>query len=262
MRIFNQDKTEELFEYDESKGYLKQDKLFKEHRKAVPEVPAQTADEVASALIEAGFNVDNINGEWYKVEKTYPNGGKSVIKILPVEYQPAVDEWDEYEPILVYIPYTDEQLKEIEARKYIPTAISSAIALLRTLPIDTTSMTATTKLEASGVFLKWKPGKYVKGDIRNYYAQTYECTTDHDNAIYPDITPENPQTWANFWKPLHGTTEATARPWTQPLYGTTDMYLTGEYMVYTDGQMYKCLSNTSYSPEEYAQAWQIVNKEN
>lgn len=47
-----------------------------------------------------------------------------------------------------------------------------------------------------------------------------------------------------------------------PMYGTTDMYLTGEYMVYTDGQMYKCLSNTSYSPEEYAQAWQIVNKEN
>lgn len=262
MRIFNQDKTEELFEYDESKGYLKQDKLFKEHREAVPEVPAQTADEVASALIEAGFNVDNINGEWYKVEKTYPNGGKSVIKILPVEYQPAVDEWDEYEPILVYIPYTDEQLKEIEARKYIPTAISSAIALLRTLPIDTTSMTATAKLEASGVFTEWQPGKYVKGDIRNYYAQTYECTTAHDNAIYPDITPENPQTWANFWKPLHGTTEATARPWVQPLYGTTDMYLAGEYMVYTDGQMYKCLSNTSYSPEEYAQAWQIVNKEN
>lgn len=27
------------------------------------------------------------------------------------------------------------------------------------------------------------------------------------------------------------------------------------HMVYTDGKVYKCLSDTVYSPEEYAQAW-------
>lgn len=38
---------------------------------------------------------------------------------------------------------------------------------------------------------------------------------------------------------------------------TTDMYLTGEFMIYTDGNIYKCLSDTVYSPEEYAAHWQI-----
>lgn len=31
----------------------------------------------------------------------------------------------------------------------------------------------------------------------------------------------------------------------------------GEFMIYTDGNIYKCLSDTVYSPEEYAAHWQI-----
>lgn len=27
-------------------------------------------------------------------------------------------------------------------------------------------------------------------------------------------------------------------------------------MIYTDGNIYKCVSNTVYSPEEYAAAWE------
>lgn len=34
------------------------------------------------------------------------------------------------------------------------------------------------------------------------------------------------------------------------------MYHAGEYMVYTDGKIYKCLSDTVYSPEEYAADWE------
>ena len=113
------------------------------------------------------------------------------------------------------------------------------------------------KLAVSGLYDIWVLGKYEVGDIRNYAGQTWECWTAHDNATYPDINPDNPQTWANFWKPLHGTSKETARPWTKPCAGTTDMYLTGEYMVYTDGKIYKCLSDTVYSPEEYAAHWQI-----
>lgn len=36
------------------------------------------------------------------------------------------------------------------------------------------------------------------------------------------------------------------------------MYHAGECMVYTDGNTYKCLSDTVYSPEEYGQAWEVV----
>ena len=85
------------------------------------------------------------------------------------------------------------------------------------------------------------------------------CWTAHDNAIYPDINPDNPQTWANFWRPLHGKSPETARPWTKPWAGTTDMYHAGEYMVWTDGTIKKCLRDTVYSPDEYAADWEDVD---
>lgn len=81
----------------------------------------------------------------------------------------------------------------------------------------------------------------------------------HDNAEYPDITPSNPQTWANFWRPLHGKSATTARPWVKPQYGTTDMYHAGEYMVWTDGTIKKALRDTAYSPAEYAADWQNIS---
>lgn len=40
--------------------------------------------------------------------------------------------------------------------------------------------------------------------------------------------------------------------------GAHDMYKVGECMIWTDGEVYKCLSDTAYSPEEYAQDWEVV----
>lgn len=148
-------------------------------------------------------------------------------------------------------------------KKYIPNETKSAVALLRAMLFGSVSVQSAipvldeeTKIAASGLYEPWALGQYEVGDIRNNAGQTWECHTAHDNAVYPDITPDNPQTWATFWRPLHGKSGATARPWVKPQYGTTDMYHTGEYMVYTDGKVYRCLSDTAYSPEEYAQAWE------
>lgn len=141
--------------------------------------------------------------------------------------------------------------------KYIPSETDSlsafAKAYMKENPIQAVSM----KLAVSGLYDTWVLGKYEVGDIRNHAGQTWECHQAHDNSIYPDINPDNPQTWANFWRPLHGDSIANARPWVKPWAGTTDMYLTGEFMVYTDGNIYKCLSDTTYSPEEYAAHWEI-----
>lgn len=166
--------------------------------------------------------------------------------------------------------YEDGEIKQIdntairkkkEARqqsaKYIPSFQKSAQKLLQRI-LKTETLTTEEKMEYSGAYDEWTLGSYDVGDIRNHAGQTWECWTAHDNAIYPDINPDNPQTWANFWRPLHGKTAETARPWTKPWAGTTDMYHAGEYMVYTDGKTYKCLSDTVYSPEEYAQAWEAV----
>ena len=156
-----------------------------------------------------------------------------------------------------------KQQAELEAaalnKKYIPDENKSAAALLRAMLKTTPISDDDTKIAVSGLYEQWAAGKYEAGDIRNHAGQTWECHVAHDNAIYPDITPDNPQTWANFWRPLHGKSKETAKPWVKPQYGTTDMYHAGEYMIYTDGKTYKCLSDTVYSPEEYAQAWEIYN---
>ena len=167
--------------------------------------------------------------------------------------------------------FTDGQIKERDKtqdikfinseklnRKYI-TGYRQSVNYLLSKLIDKLGLQDDDKIQASGFYSFWTHGSYSVGDIRNWDGQIWECWTAHDNAIYPDINPDNPQTWANFWRPLHGKTAETARPWTKPWAGTTDMYHAGEYMVYTDDKIYKCLSDTVYSPEEYAQAWEVIS---
>lgn len=38
-----------------------------------------------------------------------------------------------------------------------------------------------------------------------------------------------------------------------------DMYKSGEYMIWTDGNTYRCKQDTNFSPEEYPQAWEKVS---
>lgn len=92
MRVFNEDKTQELKEYDLTKGYLKDDKLFVKHHEAVEEIQEQ----------------------WhYEVIAEYENGGKDVEKIIDVPYQVPQEAHDEYEDIYIFIPYTQDELDKI-----------------------------------------------------------------------------------------------------------------------------------------------------
>lgn len=88
MKVYNQNKTEILTEYDLDLGHLENDTIL------VPEVQAVEEQSHIEILAE------------------YPNGGKEtrrVIDVEAVEYQPAHEE-----QILVYIPYTQAELDEIE----------------------------------------------------------------------------------------------------------------------------------------------------
>ena len=90
MRIFNQEKTQELFDVDETKGVFKKDKLFLRHVEKVEE---------KSHL---------------KVVKTYANGGKDVEKVVDVV---GTEEHDEFEDILVFVPFSEKELAQIEIEK-------------------------------------------------------------------------------------------------------------------------------------------------
>ena len=93
MRIFDENGIE-IESPDLEKGYLKQDSLFIMHHEAVEAVKEQ--------------------GHWVTIAE-YPNGGKDVDWIVDVEAVEAAEAWDEYEDILRYILYTEEELAEREA---------------------------------------------------------------------------------------------------------------------------------------------------
>lgn len=240
MKVYNQDKTEILESYDLTLGYLVPDKIV------IAEHPA------TEEVMELSH---------YEILCEHENGGKDVRKIIDVPYQPAKEAWTEYEDIMVYIPYTAEELKTRENNelnaKFIPSAQTSMSAFAVAYLAENPPADSENKIKFSGLYKTWELGNYKVGDIRNHAGQTWECHQAHDNSVYPDINPDNPQTWATFWRPLHGKSAETARPWTKPWAGTTDMYHAGEYMIFEE-KTYKCLSDTVYSPKEYAAAWQLV----
>ena len=93
MKIYNENKTTIITEYDLTKGYLIDDKLFIAHHDARP------------AVEEQGH---------YETVATYANGGKDVEWVIDIEGSEAQAAYDEYEDIQVYIPYTEAQLAERE----------------------------------------------------------------------------------------------------------------------------------------------------
>lgn len=87
MRIFNENKTIELNNIDETKGYLKADKILLKH-------------------------IDKVEEQGhYETIREYANGGKDIAYVID---KPAVEEQDIYEDIKVFIPYTNNELNLIE----------------------------------------------------------------------------------------------------------------------------------------------------
>ena len=80
-----------------------------------------------------------------------------------------------------------------------------------------------------------------------------ECMTAYDGTVQQDWTIDT----ATLWKPWHSRKKEYALPWEQPT-GAHDMYKSGEYMIWTDGAVYKCTQDTNFSPTEYAQAWEVA----
>lgn len=154
------------------------------------------------------------------------------------------------EPVPVPTPATEPQATRAETLA----AVSFARMVLPTM-----SMTADQTITVAALYDDWSEGSYQVGDIRlAWYGgahQLWKCRQAHDTATYPDITPDG-TAWRTFWIPFHGTSPETAQDWIAPS-GAHDQYEPGEYMIW-NGQTYKCLSATVYTPEEYAQAWEAV----
>lgn len=87
-----------------------------------------------------------------------------------------------------------------------------------------------------------------------YEGQVYGLLQPHNAAHYPDT---NPAQLAALWRVKHTTNPDKAKPWVKPT-STSDMYLAGECMVWTDGMVMRAVRDTIYSPDEYAGDWEDI----
>lgn len=150
-----------------------------------------------------------------------------------------------------------EAARALARRRYLPTAAASAAALARQLlPQCLPGADAAQTLALSGLFAAWEPGAYQAGDLCNANNQTWECFQTHDNAVYPDISPDT-AAWFTFWRPLHGVSPETARPFVRPT-GAHDLYRAGEHMVWEAGETMRCLRDTSFGPDGDPNAWETL----
>lgn len=87
----------------------------------------------------------------------------------------------------------------------------------------------------------------------------------HDGQIYALIQPHNaayyqgstPATLAALWRVKHTKNPKKAKPFVQPT-STSDMYLVGECMIWTDGNVMRAVRDTNFRPDEYAADWETV----
>nr|DAH98689.1 MAG TPA: hypothetical protein [Caudoviricetes sp.] len=114
--------------------------------------------------------------------------------------------------------------------------------------------TADEIIMCSALYDEWEPDKHVAGDIFSVDGDIWECFQNYDNAANPGIVPGS-AAWFTFNKPYHGTSRETARNFVHPT-GSHDIYKAGEWAI-QNGKFTKCLSDTSYSIDEYARAWEV-----
>ena len=90
MRIFDKDKLFEIFDVDLTRGYLREDKRLVSHHEPVPDIPEKSH---------------------YAIDKVFKNGGVSYKKVVDSPAIPGKPAFDEYEDIYVYVPYSEDELK-------------------------------------------------------------------------------------------------------------------------------------------------------
>ena len=110
MRIFNEDKTVQM--------YLEEDRV--EDGDFI-DIPDNLICDLSKGKLESDTLIEHIpeqqeiQEQWhYRTIKEYPNGGKDVEQVIDVVGQPYIAEHDEVEDILVYKPYSEQEIKTIK----------------------------------------------------------------------------------------------------------------------------------------------------
>ena len=92
-------------------------------------------------------------------------------------------------------------------------------------------------------------------DPHDETGQVYKLWQQHDATNQPDW---HPAAAVSLWDIAHTKNPEKAKPYVAPQ-GTRGLYQKGEVMIWTDGKVWRSTAdNNAYTPESYAQYWEVV----
>ena len=180
-------------------------------------------------------------------EQGYKDVELSEAPTVSTQTQQAVPGWQEQENKIV-------QSWEVKPVQPDPSAALQEIQTQAVLAQIAESEDKTLGIQCMALFPTYVQNKqHEVGEVATHPETGYpkECILAYDGTVQQDWTIDN----RTLWKPWHSRKKEYALPWEQPT-GAHDMYKAGEYMIWTDGSIKKCVQDTNFSPTEYAQAWE------
>lgn len=112
-------------------------------------------------------------------------------------------------------------------------------------------------IDIAPVLALWEEGQHNIGSLVRHDGQPWRCLQTHDSTGNPDWRPGFAP---SLWGAYHGTTPDYALPWQAPT-GAHDCYNKGEFMIWTDDNVYQSLFDGNvYSPEDYPNGWAVYTE--
>lgn len=145
----------------------------------------------------------------------------------------------------------DAQAKRLDAQQQ----TGDVLARISRARVQTAGISANEVIAMAPVLTPWQAGPQAVSEVRVYEGVPYRCIQAHDSTDNPAWTP--PATPA-MWAPYHATEKAYALPWQMPTMAE-DAYNAGEWMIYTDGQTYRCTQDgTVWGPDQTPTHWEVA----
>ena len=180
-------------------------------------------------------------------EQGYKDVETSSAPAVSTQTQQAVPTWQEQEDKIV-------QSWEVKPAQPGPTAALQEIQTQAVIAQIAENEDKTLGIQCMALFPVYVQNKqHEVGEVATHPETGYpkECILAYDGTVQQDWTIDT----STRWKPWHSRKKEYALPWEAPT-GAHDIYKSGEYMIWTDGSIKKCVQDTNFSPTEYAQAWE------
>lgn len=184
---------------------------------------------------------DILRGQGYKDVET------SSAPLVSTQTQQAVPSWTEQENKIV-------QTWKVKPAQPDPVAALQEIQTQAVIEKIKSSEDKTLGIQCMALFPVYVQNKqHEVGEVATHpeTGYPYECMTAYDGTVQQDWTIDN----RTLWKPWHSRKAEYALPWEAPT-GAHDMYKAGEYMIWTDGTVKKCVQDTNFSPDDWPQSWE------